>query len=442
MLLRDFERELATLVGAQDVERAKALVRDVMGKGLWVTVRSVWPDSAHAHWVTSEPKLVTSPSLVMHNAAAAFNEACMALPHFPADAWCSFMALESERGGHVRVLVSEEYGLTVDWLEPPEADAVDGCRVRTKVSLLPRLPETSRRVHFWRNRAGGDRRGRPGRLQWCYFYDHVRSKKIHGLCLANQGSHTRHRDMDIECATTIGRLFDTLPDVSDREREVAKARLTSVLGTAEQGADRAEGLDTSLFLCGFIGSLLVTITTAVNLAGYVTPSAAAAVSTAVLVLSSVGTAAMGLRERLKFRERAVVLRRTSSLLQRAAFLYLAGAGPYEHSASAGAAYRAFVRDVEAIKSSADSASLLLRSNQDDGSGGGGGGGAAAGGGAGTAGTAAAMTAGGSFIKSRGHTIDPGPTTAFPASLRFLPASGVAASASAAAAAAADAAADP
>lgn len=246
--------------------------------------------------------------------------------------------------------------------------------------------------------------------------------------------------MDIECATTIGRLFDTLPDVSDREREVAKARLTSVLGTAEQGADRAEGLDTSLFLCGFIGSLLVTITTAVNLAGYVTPSAAAAVSTAVLVLSSVGTAAMGLRERLKFRERAVVLRRTSSLLQRAAFLYLAGAGPYEHSASAGAAYRAFVRDVEAIKSSADSASLLLRSNQDDGSGGAAA--ATAGGGAGTAGTAAAMTAGGSFIKSRGHTIDPGPTTAFPASLRFLPASGVAASASAAAAAAADAAADP
>jgi hypothetical protein len=171
--------------------------------------------------------------------------------------------------------------------------------------------------------------------------------------------------MDLECAEGMGRLFDTLPDLLDREREVAKARFVSVLGTAERGADRAETMDTSLFLCGFIGSLLVTVTTAINLAGYVNPTAAAAVSTAVLVLSSLGTAAMGLRERLKFREKAVVLRRTSSLLQRSAFLYLAGAGPYEAAPNATAAYRAFVRDVEAIKTSADSASLLLRSSQDD-----------------------------------------------------------------------------
>ena len=171
--------------------------------------------------------------------------------------------------------------------------------------------------------------------------------------------------MDIECADAVGRLFESLPDIPEWERDVVSTRLTSVLGTAEAGADRAETLDTSLFLAGFLGSLLVTITTAVNLAGYITPAAASAVSTAVLVLSSLGTAAMGLRERLKFRERAVMLRRTSSALQRAAFLFLAHAGPYEHCPSPMAAYRAFVRDVEAIKGNADATSLQLRSASDD-----------------------------------------------------------------------------
>jgi hypothetical protein len=172
----------------------------------------------------------------------------------------------------------------------------------------------------------------------------------------------------------MGPLFDALPGISDRERTVAKTRFVKVLDTAERGADRAERLDTSLFLFGFLGSLLVTITTAVNLAGYVTPTGAAAVSTAVLVLSSMGTAAMGLRERLKFRDRAVVLRRTSAMLQRTGFLYLGAA-----DAGGTGAYQAFMGAVEVIKGGADLASLQFRSGEDGSgalgaSGGGGGGG--------------------------------------------------------------------
>jgi hypothetical protein len=166
--------------------------------------------------------------------------------------------------------------------------------------------------------------------------------------------------MDLECAADMGPLFDTLPDLQDRARLVAKTRFVRVLDVAEQGADRAERQDTTLFMCGFLGSLLVTITTAVNLAGYVSASASSAVSTAVLVLSSLGTAAMGLRERLKFRERAVVLRRTSSMLQRAGFLYLADA-----DAGAPATYRRFMADIERIKCGADVANLQFRSEGND-----------------------------------------------------------------------------
>jgi hypothetical protein len=173
--------------------------------------------------------------------------------------------------------------------------------------------------------------------------------------------------MDIECAHEVGPLFDDIPALSPREREVLKTRFIGVLDAAEKGADRAEAMDTTLFLVGFIGSLVVTVATAVNLAGFVNASATAAVSTTVLILSSIGTAAMGLRERLKFRDKAVVLRRTSSHLQRSGFLYLAGAGPYESLADAPMrAYRAFFQDIETIKAGADSATLHLRNSEDGG----------------------------------------------------------------------------
>jgi hypothetical protein len=173
--------------------------------------------------------------------------------------------------------------------------------------------------------------------------------------------------MDVECAADIDTLLHGLEaeGVPDFRLTVMRTRLVKVLDVAERGADRAEFWDTAMFLTGFMGSLVVTIATAVNLAGYVSPSAANAVSTAILLLSSIGTAAMGLRERLKFKEVAVLSRRTASQLQRAAFLYLAGA---ETGPNPDAAFRAFVHQVERIKQVADAGHLQLRDAEDSGGG--------------------------------------------------------------------------
>jgi hypothetical protein len=181
--------------------------------------------------------------------------------------------------------------------------------------------------------------------------------------------------MDLECADDVGRLLDTCTEYPSRDRQVLRQRVVQVLGCAETVADRTEAWDTAFFTAGFGASLLVTLATAINLAKFMTPKASETLSTVIIVLSSLGTAALALRERLKFKETALLNRRTSSAIQRASFLFMARAGPYAIPDQS-VRYVTFFQDVEAIKAAADQAHLRIRDLEDSGGGGGGGGGGA------------------------------------------------------------------
>ena len=159
-------------------------------------------------------------------------------------------------------------------------------------------------------------------------------------------------------------LIGAAEELSESQRALLRARVMPLIATTEQKAKQAERFDSALFLGGFCGSLVVTIATAINLAGYVTPSASSAVSTGILVLSSLATATLALRERLRLREMAVLSRRCSCLLQRALVLFLAHAAPY--TAGPRRAFRQFVWDVEIIKGLADEAQM--RQREEDGGG--------------------------------------------------------------------------
>ena len=94
-----------------------------------------------------------------------------------------------------------------------------------------------------------------------------------------------------------------------------QTRFYNVLSKIEEEADKWENWDTSFFVLGFLGSLIVTLGTALSLTNFVSQSAISTISTIVLLVSSVATAVLGIRERLKFRERALQARRTATRLQ-------------------------------------------------------------------------------------------------------------------------------
>jgi hypothetical protein len=169
--------------------------------------------------------------------------------------------------------------------------------------------------------------------------------------------------MDLECAATVSGLFDALTEYTPSDREVLRHRVVSVLTCAEQSADRCETWDTVLFLCGFLGSLVVMIATAINMAGFMTRASFEGLSTSILVLSSLATAGLGLRERLKLKDRAVLNRRTVTAIQRLAFLFLTKAGPYRDLAP-DVRYMRFAEEIEDAKSAADKDHLKIRDLED------------------------------------------------------------------------------
>lgn len=136
-----------------------------------------------------------------------------------------------------------------------------------------------------------------------------------------------------------------------------------MIDAADREKDRAYWWDSRLFMFGFLGSLLVTLVASVNLAGYISPSMQNIVGTVVVVVSSVGTAAMGLRERLKFKEAGDISKRLSSDLQRRGFLFIARAEPYA-SRDREAAYRKFIRHAETLKMRTDEEHLALQEEDD------------------------------------------------------------------------------
>ena len=161
----------------------------------------------------------------------------------------------------------------------------------------------------------------------------------------------------------MGPLFDGMTEFTEHERAVIKTRFLPMIDASERDARRAEWWDTRMFLLGFGSSLLVTIAAALNIAGFVSTQARDVMSTTVMLVSSIGTAALGLRERLKFQEAAVIARRLSCKLQRRGFLFLARADPYAKD-DRHESYADFVRHTELMKVQADEERMKLQSEDD------------------------------------------------------------------------------
>ena len=158
-------------------------------------------------------------------------------------------------------------------------------------------------------------------------------------------------------------LFDGMTEFTDHERAVIKSRFIPMIDATEREANRAEWWDTRMFLLGFGSSLLVTIAAALNIAGFVSVQSRDIVGTFVLLVSSIGTAALGLRERLKFHEAAAIARRLSCKLQRRGFLFLARADPYAKQ-DRHESYADFVRHTELMKVQADEERMKLQGEED------------------------------------------------------------------------------
>jgi hypothetical protein len=158
-------------------------------------------------------------------------------------------------------------------------------------------------------------------------------------------------------------LFDGMTEFTEHERAVIKSRFVPMIDATEREANRAEWWDTRMFLLGFGSSLLVTIAAALNIAGFVSTAARDIVGTLVMLVSSIGTAALGLRERLKFHEAAAIARRLSCKLQRRGFLFLARAEPYAKP-DRHESYADFIRHTELMKVQADEERMKLQGDED------------------------------------------------------------------------------
>jgi hypothetical protein len=159
-------------------------------------------------------------------------------------------------------------------------------------------------------------------------------------------------------------LVDALTTVYSSEQvNILKCRFLAIVDSAERDSKRSNWWDSRLFLLGFGGSLLVTVAAAISQAGYMTSDAITIVNTMVLLMSSIGTAALGLRERLKFREKADISQRLSSALQQRGFMFMAPSGKYA-SMEPLVRFQTFVMDVESLKLRADHEHQALRIQED------------------------------------------------------------------------------
>ena len=174
----------------------------------------------------------------------------------------------------------------------------------------------------------------------------------------------RRSDDNATFTTAMIPLVDALTTIYSQEQvNILKTRFLAIVDSAERDSKRSSWWDSRLFLLGFCGSLLVTVAAAIGQAGYMTSSAVTIVNTMVLLLSSVGTAALGLRERLKFREKADISQRLSSALQQRGFMFLAPSGKYA-SMEPLARFQCFIMDVESLKLRADHEHQALRIQED------------------------------------------------------------------------------
>lgn len=162
---------------------------------------------------------------------------------------------------------------------------------------------------------------------------------------------------------TLDALVQGAEDIDDGARALLQHRALGIIRDAEDEAGRAETWDSALFTAGLACNLLTTVCTAINMASW-SPEAATAIGVFIMVMSSLATGAMGFRERLKFKDVAVLARALSCKLQRAVVLFVAGAKPYAH-VDRRAAFVELVSDVERLKLKTDQERLRLRMQEDE-----------------------------------------------------------------------------
>lgn len=166
-------------------------------------------------------------------------------------------------------------------------------------------------------------------------------------------------------ASAASSLFEDMPELSQHDKAIIRTRYLPLLHAADVEANRAETRDTVMFAVGFLGSIIMTFSTAVSYAGYA-PSNVMGVC--MLIVSSVGTVSQGLRERLKFRDVARIARRLSWKLQRVGVMFASRLEPYAEGPTG---FRHFISDVESVKALADQQRMQLRENDERDAGGGG-----------------------------------------------------------------------
>ena len=159
-------------------------------------------------------------------------------------------------------------------------------------------------------------------------------------------------------------LFDAMEEFTEQQRNVIKSRFLPMIDATERAAKRSEWWDTRMFLIGFGTSLVVTIVAAINISSFIDMRTRDVLGATVLTLSSIGTAALGLRERLKFHETALIAKRLSAKLQRRGFLFLAKADPYDVP-NREECYANFIGYTEKIKLQADEEQMKLQAERED-----------------------------------------------------------------------------
>jgi hypothetical protein len=161
-------------------------------------------------------------------------------------------------------------------------------------------------------------------------------------------------------------LIDSIDNLSSLEKEVLKLRYGAVHGQADRDACAAEWRDTCLYAIGFTGSVLVSLSAALSLSSYFSPTATSAIATVVLVASLASNAAQSFRERQHLKDTAISARRLANKVERRLFLFLSGTDPYvlAEDGSRAAAFRAFVADIETLKLQSDEDRLFLREHAD------------------------------------------------------------------------------
>lgn len=155
----------------------------------------------------------------------------------------------------------------------------------------------------------------------------------------------------------VGMMRDA-GEISAQQAYLLETRFLPMIDAAESDGRRLHRWDKWLFFLGFASSLFVTVIAAVLQSSYLGRVGGAVISTSILVVSSLGTATVALRERLKFKEQGDIAQQLSTFLQKITFNFFSCNGRYRHARRSDA-FVVFSRDVENAKRDMDMLRLSL-----------------------------------------------------------------------------------